>query len=59
MLILLLQDLFFLHERGRMMGWCVILLSSGNSLGPLCAGFMVSGGLPILSRVSKGRSLMY
>ncbi|KAJ9606384.1 hypothetical protein H2200_009345 [Cladophialophora chaetospira] len=38
---LIVNDLFFLHERGSKMGVYIIALYFGNSLGPLITGFIV------------------
>ncbi|KAI4854085.1 MFS general substrate transporter [Aureobasidium sp. EXF-8845] len=39
----IVNDLFFLHERGAQMGIYIVFLAWGNSLGPLCGGFITSG----------------
>lgn len=36
------NDLYFLHERGTMMGIYMIFISGGNSIGPLICGFVIS-----------------
>ncbi|KAH8702210.1 major facilitator superfamily domain-containing protein [Talaromyces proteolyticus] len=36
----IINDLFFLHERGFQIGIYIIFLSCGNSVGPLLAGFV-------------------
>jgi MFS family permease len=36
------QDLFFLHERGHKMMVYIIFLASGNSIGPLVSGFVIT-----------------
>ncbi|KEF51967.1 uncharacterized protein A1O9_11957 [Exophiala aquamarina CBS 119918] len=40
---LIVNDLFFLHERGSKMGVYIIALYFGNSMGPLITGFIVQG----------------
>jgi MFS family permease len=35
------NDLYFLHERGRMMGIYMLAISWGSSVGPLIGGFMI------------------
>lgn len=37
------QDIFYLHERGAKMGVYLLFITSGNSLGPLVAGFITEG----------------
>ncbi|WPH00966.1 Hypothetical protein R9X50_00380000 [Acrodontium crateriforme] len=36
------NDLYFLHQRGTMMGIYMISISGGNSIGPLVCGFVIS-----------------
>ncbi|CAM1501265.1 Fc.00g104270.m01.CDS01 [Cosmosporella sp. VM-42] len=37
----IINDLYFLHERGSKMAWYVISLAFGSSLGPLCGGYII------------------
>ncbi|KAL6241644.1 hypothetical protein RBB50_011426 [Rhinocladiella similis] len=37
----IVNDLFFLHERGAKMGIYLVFLSLGSSIGPLCGGFII------------------
>ncbi|SPQ18396.1 78977645-7e35-44a7-bb3f-ea4bbb5d8841 [Thermothielavioides terrestris] len=39
----IVNDLYFLHERGAMMGVYTAFISGGNSIGPLVCGFVVTG----------------
>ncbi|CAK7218095.1 hypothetical protein SCUCBS95973_003373 [Sporothrix curviconia] len=36
------NDLYFLHERGAMMGWYMNSITGGNTIGPLVCGFLVA-----------------
>lgn len=38
----IVNDLFFLHERGAKMGIYMVALSTGNAIGPLISGFTVT-----------------
>ena len=49
------QDLFFLHERGGKMGIYMIALSTGNAIGPLINGFIVTG-TPHCKRMMKPKA---
>ncbi|KAJ9626697.1 hypothetical protein H2204_009967 [Knufia peltigerae] len=40
---LIVNDIFYLHERGAKMGVYLLFITSGNSLGPLVAGFITEG----------------
>jgi MFS family permease len=40
---LIVKDIFFLHERGRVMGFYLIFFQSMPSLGILTAGFVIAG----------------
>lgn len=42
--IQLVNDIFFLHERGKKLGWYTIALCLGGT-GPMFAGFMLNAGL--------------
>jgi len=37
----IVNDLYFLHERGRMMGIYMLAISWGSSVGPLIGGFLI------------------
>lgn len=37
----IVNDLYFLHEKGRMMGIYMLTISWGSSVGPLIGGFMI------------------
>lgn len=39
----IVNDLYFLHERGAKMGLYMNFISGGNTLGPLICGFIVTG----------------
>ncbi|KAK4193224.1 protein HOL1 [Podospora australis] len=39
----IVNDLYFLHERGAKMGLYMNFISGGNTLGPLICGFVVTG----------------
>ncbi|KAK3078989.1 hypothetical protein LTS18_006040, partial [Coniosporium uncinatum] len=39
----MVNDLYFLHERGYMMGLYMNAISGGNTIGPLVCGFVVTG----------------
>ncbi|KAH6650515.1 major facilitator superfamily domain-containing protein [Chaetomium tenue] len=39
----IVNDLYFLHERGTMMGLYMNFISGGNTLGPLVCGFVITG----------------
>ncbi|KAK4942089.1 hypothetical protein LTR10_018125 [Elasticomyces elasticus] len=39
----IINDIFFLHERGSKMGLYIIFLYGGNSLMPLISGFVIDG----------------
>jgi MFS family permease len=41
--IALVNDIFFIHERGKKLGWYTVCLCLGST-GPLYAGYMLSGG---------------
>jgi len=36
-----INDLYFLHERGRRMGYYIISIAWGSAVGPLCGGFLI------------------
>jgi MFS family permease len=38
----IVNDLYFLHERGRMMGVYMLAISWGSSVGPLVGGFLIA-----------------
>jgi MFS family permease len=40
---IIVKDIFFLHERGRVMGFYLIFFQSMPSIGILMAGFVISG----------------
>ena len=40
----LVNDIFFLHERGKKLGWYTVALCLGAT-GPMFSGFMLAGGL--------------
>lgn len=40
----LVNDIFFLHERGKKLGWYTVTLCLGAT-GPMFSGFMLAGGL--------------
>jgi MFS family permease len=39
----IVNDLYFLHERGKMMGIYMLAISWGSSFGPLIGGFLIDG----------------
>lgn len=39
----MVNDLYFLHERGNLMGWYMNAIAGGNSIGPLICGFVTTG----------------
>lgn len=39
----IVNDLYFLHERGNLMGVYMNFISGGNTIGPLICGFIVQG----------------
>ncbi len=39
----IVNDLYFLHERGAKMGMYMNFISGGNTLGPLVCGFVITG----------------
>ncbi|KAM7188454.1 protein HOL1 [Naviculisporaceae sp. PSN 640] len=39
----IVNDLFFLHERGTKMGLYMNFISGGNTIGPLICGFIITG----------------
>ncbi|KAK3694499.1 major facilitator superfamily domain-containing protein [Podospora appendiculata] len=39
----IVNDLYFLHERGAKMGLYMSFISGGNSIGPLVCGFVITG----------------
>ncbi|KAK3990002.1 protein HOL1 [Cladorrhinum sp. PSN332] len=39
----MVNDLYFLHERGAKMGLYMTFISGGNTIGPLVCGFVVTG----------------
>ncbi|KAI7282566.1 MFS general substrate transporter [Hortaea werneckii] len=39
----MVNDLYFLHERGTFLGFYVNAIAGGNTLGPLICGFVVTG----------------
>jgi len=39
----IVNDLYFLHERGNLMGWYMNAIAGGNSIGPLICGFVTAG----------------
>merc|ERR1712000_726124 len=41
--IALVNDIFFIHERGKKLGWYTVCLCLGST-GPLYAGYMLAGG---------------
>lgn len=42
--IALVNDIFFIHERGKKLGWYTVCLCLGST-GPLYSGYMLAGGL--------------
>jgi MFS family permease len=42
-----ISDIFFLHERGKMVGLYGLAVVGGNAIGPLISSFLVQGkGVP-------------
>ncbi|KAJ9614977.1 hypothetical protein H2200_001051 [Cladophialophora chaetospira] len=41
--VAMIDDIFYLHERGSKTGLYIMFIYSGNSIGPLVAGFIVQG----------------
>ncbi|OTA99252.1 hypothetical protein M426DRAFT_325333 [Hypoxylon sp. CI-4A] len=37
----IINDIYFLHERGSKMSWYIIAIAFGSSLGPLCGGYLI------------------
>ncbi|KAI1452306.1 MFS general substrate transporter [Annulohypoxylon moriforme] len=37
----IINDIYFLHERGSKMSWYIIFIAFGSSLGPLCGGYLI------------------
>ncbi|KAF2709482.1 MFS general substrate transporter [Pleomassaria siparia CBS 279.74] len=39
----MVNDLYFVHERGQKMGWYMNAIAGGNTVGPLVCGFIITG----------------
>ncbi|KAI2470678.1 MFS general substrate transporter [Annulohypoxylon bovei var. microspora] len=37
----IINDIYFLHERGSKMSWYIVFIAFGSSLGPLCGGYLI------------------
>ncbi|KAI1212099.1 MFS general substrate transporter [Annulohypoxylon truncatum] len=37
----IVNDIYFLHERGTKMSWYIVFIAFGSSLGPLCGGYLI------------------
>ncbi|KAI1445499.1 MFS general substrate transporter [Annulohypoxylon stygium] len=37
----IVNDIYFMHERGTKMSWYIIFIAFGSSLGPLCGGYLI------------------